>query len=95
MLVSCEKHTASQTKLLGLMDAFVARVASTEGVCIGHGQCIEHHGAGEASLPLLDTLGRFRHPPGGGCLVELLRQQAPSWLSHLPALVAAAGYDTL
>ena len=40
ILVSCEKHTASQTKLLGLRDAFAARVASTEGVCIGHGQCI-------------------------------------------------------
>ena len=31
-----------------LVDTFVAQVAATEDVWVGHGQCIDHYGAGEA-----------------------------------------------
>lgn len=70
-----------------LVDAFVAQVMSTTEVWIGRGQCVEQYGAGEPYLPLLEALGRLGRGPQGTHLVEVLRQQAPSWLLHLPALV--------
>jgi predicted ATPase len=78
-----------------LVDAFVAQVAATAAVWLGRGQCIEHYGAGEAYLPLLEALGQLGRGPEGARLVELLRQQAPSWLLQMPALVPEAVYDTL
>jgi DNA-binding winged helix-turn-helix (wHTH) protein/predicted ATPase len=78
-----------------LVDVFVAQVAATTAVWIGRGQCIEQHGAGEAYLPLLEALGRLGRGPDGSRLLELLRQQAPSWLVHLPALVPPAEVETV
>jgi DNA-binding winged helix-turn-helix (wHTH) protein/tetratricopeptide (TPR) repeat protein len=69
-----------------LVDAFVAQVGSEEPLWIGHGQCVEQYGAGEAYLPLLEALGRMCRNPEGGHLLALLRQQAPSWLLQMPAL---------
>jgi predicted ATPase/DNA-binding winged helix-turn-helix (wHTH) protein len=69
-----------------LVDAFVHQLASTEALWLGRGQCIEHYGAGEAYLPLLEALGRGGRQPGGERLVSCLRQYAPTWLGHLPAL---------
>jgi DNA-binding winged helix-turn-helix (wHTH) protein len=40
-----------------LVDAFVAQMAATAAVWSARGQCIEHYGAGEAYLPLLEALG--------------------------------------
>jgi DNA-binding winged helix-turn-helix (wHTH) protein len=73
-----------------LVDAFVAQLVTTETVWSARGQCIEHYGAGEAYLPLLEALGQLGRGPDGGQLVALLRQVAPTWLVHLPALVPAA-----
>lgn len=70
-----------------LVAAFVAHVASTADVWVGHGQCVDHYGAGEAYLPLLEALGRLCKGPTGTTLVPLLQQYAPSWLAHLPALL--------
>src|SRR5258707_454635 len=42
-----------------LVEAFLAQVATTEDVWVGHGQCIDHYGAGEAYLPVLEALGRL------------------------------------
>ena len=56
---------------------------------IGHGQCIEQYGVGEAYLPLLEALGRLCRGPEGERLVALLAQYAPSWVVQLPALLAA------
>jgi DNA-binding winged helix-turn-helix (wHTH) protein/predicted ATPase len=78
-----------------LVDAFVGEVGTTAEVWIGRGQCIEQHGAGEAYLPLLDALGQLGRGPDGSHLIELLWQQAPSWLVHLPALVPEAVFETL
>jgi DNA-binding winged helix-turn-helix (wHTH) protein len=66
------------------------QVAHDDGLWLGHGQCIEHYGAGEAYLPLLDMLGRLCRKAGGGRLVELLDEHAPSWLVHMSSLVSAA-----
>jgi predicted ATPase len=78
-----------------LVDAFVAQVVATEAVWFGRGQCIEQYGAGEAYLPLLEALGQLGRGPEGSRLVELLRQQAPSWLLQMPALLPATEYAAL
>jgi predicted ATPase len=78
-----------------LVDAFVAQVETTVRVWSGRGQCIEHYGAGEAYLPLLEALGQVCRGPDGERLVALLAQQAPSWLLQCPALVPAADFAAL
>jgi DNA-binding winged helix-turn-helix (wHTH) protein/tetratricopeptide (TPR) repeat protein len=78
-----------------LVDTFVAQIAAAQGIWLGRGQCIEQHGTGEAYLPLLEALGRLGHATDGQRLVELLRQYAPSWLLHLPALVPAIAFAAL
>ena len=78
-----------------LVDAWVAQVTATNGLWLGRGQCIEHHAAGEAYLPLLEALGRLGRGPEGAHLVQVLHQQAPSWLVHLPALVPPEVFEAL
>jgi predicted ATPase/DNA-binding winged helix-turn-helix (wHTH) protein len=78
-----------------LVETFVAQVQPTAPVWLGRGQCIEQHGAGEPYLPLLEALGRLGRGPDGGPLVAVLRQQAPSWLLQLPALVPEDAYAAL
>ena len=79
-----------------LVDAFVAQLVAAEAIWYGRGQCIEQYGAGEAYLPLLEALGQLGRGPRWRCaLVEILRQQAPSWLLQMPALLSAADYDAL
>ena len=71
-----------------LVEAFVAQMSAPEDIWVGHGQCMDHYGAGEAYLPVLEALGRLGRGPQGAPLVAVLRQYAPSWLVHLPALLA-------
>src|SRR5262245_23849792 len=78
-----------------LVDAFVAQLAGQAPLWIGRGQCIEQYGAGEAYLPLLEALGQMGRTPDGPRLVALLRQQAPSWLLQLPALLSPGEYEAL
>jgi DNA-binding winged helix-turn-helix (wHTH) protein/tetratricopeptide (TPR) repeat protein len=78
-----------------LVDAFLAQVAGERTVGIGRGQCIEHYGAGEAYLPLLEALGRLCRAHGGKPLVDLLAQHAPTWLMQLPSLMRPAELETL
>jgi DNA-binding winged helix-turn-helix (wHTH) protein/predicted ATPase len=78
-----------------LVDAFVAPVAMAEEVWLGHGQCIEQYGVGEAYLPLLDALAQMARHPDGAHLVAVLQQHAPSWLLQLPALVPETTYESL
>src|SRR5262249_16909139 len=78
-----------------LVEAFAAQVRAPQGVWVGHGQCLDHYGAGEAYLPILEALGRLCRGPTGAPLVAVLRQSAPSWLVHLPALLAAEDRDRL
>jgi hypothetical protein len=62
---------------------------------IGRGQCVEHYGASEPYLPLLEALGRLGREPGGERLLELLGQQAPTWLVQMPALLSTAELEAL
>jgi DNA-binding winged helix-turn-helix (wHTH) protein len=78
-----------------LIDAFLAQVVGTRGLWVGRGQCIDHYGAGEAYLPLLEALGRLARGADGEQLVQLLRRQAPTWLSQMPALIDEAELEVL
>jgi predicted ATPase len=78
-----------------LINTFVAQVAATEDVWVGHGQCLDHYGAGEAYLPILEALGRLGRGPEGERLVALLRQYAPSWLVQMPGLVPPRAWERL
>jgi DNA-binding winged helix-turn-helix (wHTH) protein/predicted ATPase len=78
-----------------LVDAFVTQVTASADLWVGRGQCIEHHGPGEAYLPLLEALSQLGRLPAGSSIVALLRQYAPSWLLHLPALVPATEIEAL
>ena len=69
-----------------VVEAVVQQWAAAEALWLGRGQCIEQYGAGEAYLPLLEALGRLGRESGGMRLVACLRQYAPTWLAHLPAL---------
>ena len=73
-----------------LVDTFLASLSTQTDLCIGHGQCIEQYGTGEAYLPILEALTRLGQTAEGEQLREVLRQQAPTWLSQLPSLLTAA-----
>ena len=73
-----------------LVEAFVAQVATEADVWIGHGQCVEQYGTGEAYLPVLEALGRLCRGPAGTHFLTWLRQLAPSWLAQMPALLSDA-----
>lgn len=75
-----------------LVDAFLSSVRA-RGVREARGQCLEHFGAGEAHLPLLEALGGLCRLPGGERSVALLARHAPTWLVEMPALVADADLE--
>ena len=65
-----------------------ARLDAGSGVQLAWGQCVEHSGAGEAYLPLLQALGQLCRGPGHQEVLAVLRQYAPLWLVQLPGLVS-------
>jgi DNA-binding winged helix-turn-helix (wHTH) protein len=68
-----------------LVDAFVAGVG---GRCqVTRGQCLDHYGAGEAYLPILEALGRLARGAQGEDVRAVLRRHAPTWLLQMPALL--------
>ena len=71
-----------------VVDAFLAQAESRDGLLTVRGQCVEHFGAGEAYLPMLEALGHLSRGPGGERLIALLRRYAPTWLVQMPALIA-------
>ncbi|NOT53365.1 MAG: AAA family ATPase, partial [Deltaproteobacteria bacterium] len=66
------------------------RELPTPGPWIGRGQSVEHYGASEPYLPVLEALGRLGRGPDGEHYIAVLHQYAPTWLVHLPALVSPA-----
>src|SRR5262245_55501528 len=69
-----------------VLDAFLARAASESDLLIARGACLEHYGAAEAYLPVLEALGRLLREPGAERVIRLLRAHAPTWLLQLPWL---------
>lgn len=77
-----------------LVEAFAYGAAQRGDGLIGHGQCIEHYGAGEAYLPLLEALGRLGRDAAVP-ITPVLREHAPSWLAHLPSLGSGEKLEVL
>src|SRR5262249_40415249 len=71
-----------------LVQAFLEQAAKLPGILIAHGQCLEHFGAGEAYLPVLDGFTRLCRSTG--YVLDILRQNAPAWLAHMSSLVPAS-----
>jgi DNA-binding winged helix-turn-helix (wHTH) protein/predicted ATPase len=65
------------------------------GIRIIRGQCMEHYGAGEAYLPVLDGFSRLCKSPEETQVLDLLRRQAPTWLSQMPSVLPQLERDTL
>ena len=72
-----------------LVEAFLSQAAAAAPIWIGRGQCVDHYGAGEAYLPVLDALTRLCREPNGDAVARVLAQHAPTWLVQMPSLVAA------
>ncbi|HEY7545954.1 MAG TPA: AAA family ATPase, partial [Blastocatellia bacterium] len=70
-----------------LVSAFLERAAGLGGA-IARGQCLEHYGAGEAYMPVLDALSRLGRQAGRERLVELLYGHAPLWLAQMPSFIS-------
>lgn len=77
-----------------VIDLFAANATANEATVI-RGQCIEHYGAGEAYLPILDAIGRLIQSADGQRATRKLRRFAPTWVSQLPALADEADVEAL
>lgn len=70
-----------------IVEAFLGDVSRTHRLWVAQGQCIEHYGAGESYLPVLEALSRLCRLPRGEILLAVLRRYAPMWLAQLPSLL--------
>lgn len=78
-----------------VVQAFLEPAAQMSGIRIARGQCLEHYGAGEAYLPVLDGFSRLCRSPGGAEVVNSLRQVAPAWLAQMPSAVPTSERERL
>jgi DNA-binding winged helix-turn-helix (wHTH) protein/tetratricopeptide (TPR) repeat protein len=69
-----------------VLDAFLARAAVEPDLLLARGACLEHYGAAEAYLPVLEAFGRLLREPGAERVLRVLRTHAPSWLLQLPSV---------
>ena len=70
-----------------VVDAFLAQAAGGGKLRIARGQCVEHFGAGEVYLPVLEALGQLCRQSGGEEVIALVGRHAPTWLIQMPALI--------
>jgi DNA-binding winged helix-turn-helix (wHTH) protein len=68
-------------------------VASLGDVACARGQCVEHYGAGEPYLPILEALAELCR--SDSTVPDLLRAVAPAWLMQLPWLCSTEERDAL
>jgi DNA-binding winged helix-turn-helix (wHTH) protein/predicted ATPase len=78
-----------------LLEAFLQELESYSPLRVARGQCIEHYGAGEAYLPLLEALGQLCKAPGGQEAVAILAKRAPTWVVQMPWLVTGDELEAL
>lgn len=77
-----------------IAEAFIAATAAPAGAVVARGRCLEHYGAVEAYLPLLDALAQLCRT-GGPALRDVIRRRAPTWLAQMPWLVAEGEREAL
>lgn len=68
-----------------LVNAFTG-VLDQNSVRIALGQCLDHHGAGEPYLPLIDALTRLATSADASLIRATIATHAPSWLALMPSL---------
>jgi len=95
-----ERQTVFITGELGIgkttiVQAFLEQAAQVPGVRVARGQCLEHYGAGEAYLPVLDGFSRLCRSRDGVQVVGILRQHASAWLAQMPSLVPQSEREKL
>ena len=73
-----------------LIEHFVAGLGD---IACARGQCVEHYGAGEPYLPVLEALAELCR--NDSAVPALLRAVAPTWLLQLPWLSSAEERDAL
>jgi DNA-binding winged helix-turn-helix (wHTH) protein/predicted ATPase len=78
-----------------IVNAFLERARQIPGLLVARGQCLEHYGSAEAYLPVLDGFSRLCRSENGGQVLELLRQQAPTWVTQMPSLLPQAERSSL
>ena len=78
-----------------LVDTFVEEARGRGVQWIGRGQCIEHYGAGETYMPVLEAFGQLCRGPDGQACIDVLARQAPTWLVQLPWLSNDETYEAL
>jgi hypothetical protein len=78
-----------------VVDLLLASLGSGQGLRVARGQCVEHYGAGEPYLPILEALGQLSRGSGAPDVVAALRRHAPLWLVQLPGLLAEAELERL
>ncbi len=69
-----------------MLRSFTAALAQDESVYIAHGQCLEHHGSGEAYMPILEALARLCREENTPAIAEIVSQRAPTWAQQMPGL---------
>jgi len=77
-----------------LVEAFVAGIPPHDWQ-VGRGQCLDHYGAGEPYLPVLDAVSRLARGPAGERVLAVLTRHAPTWLAQMPGLVDAEALAAL
>jgi DNA-binding winged helix-turn-helix (wHTH) protein/tetratricopeptide (TPR) repeat protein len=73
-----------------LLEHFVAGLGD---VTCARGQCVEHYGAGEPYLPVLEAIAELCR--ADSAVADLLRAVAPAWLLQLPWLSSVEERDAL
>jgi DNA-binding winged helix-turn-helix (wHTH) protein/tetratricopeptide (TPR) repeat protein len=77
-----------------LLKEFLEQLHGRDDLWLAWGQCIEHYGAGEGYLPVLEALGRLCRAPRAQRVVDVLRRRAPTWLVQIPGLLGPAEQAT-
>ena len=78
-----------------LVQAFLQQATQVEGLLVARGQCLEHYGAAEPYLPVLDGFSRLCRTPSGAQVLAVLRHHAPAWLAQMPSLLPHAERENL
>jgi len=72
-----------------LVRNFVSNATTTDDVHLVWGQSIEHFGASEPYLPLIEALVRSCRTVEGDRLLSALDRHAPTWLAQMPSILKA------